>query len=881
MVKVLSQKTDNIVLVIDSCHSGTVSRGALIARGANQPFGPAKCPAGGCRADAGQGEGADPAKFVLLTASRPDQLAYEKTYPNREDEAAGLLTDTLVSALSALPSGATYDALMARMRAAMQAYSGTQDPTFEGDGGKVIFGSARGAADAGYMVRKRRGAYEISGGLSSGFAVGTVLGVFPYGTGKAETAISAPLQLRLTAVGVAVSTGVPLNAEQAATPGVQAIETDGGAAYVVKHRFGQQRIRVDARALPEALKTALENVPGVERVSDGTASDFVVRKEARGDGEKTVETLSLIDDTGRAVPLPTCVDQDPLRSVPAADALGWVPLSNALEFALRKRRLVAATSGGGVSDVEGRLRVRTGAQNGPSNPLVLQAGTSFALEVTNQGETTFYPYILEFATDGSVGVMYPYAGRPVEALAPGRTVSFPNYTAGKIRGHQQFALLASKEPIADIAAIGFAPFAYRGCAQARGEVKSTPTPPRPWSLYFVDVFIEQSISRGAGEGSFFYGAAPRAPSTFSGGAPTFVGRRVQPAPSWSLAKSLGAGVLAGAVAGAGVMVLTAEETAEGEQALEWSTVGVGALVGAAVGVAVGLFTRSDGGGRDRPEQNGPQVCFPGAGERACLPKAQTPHHLVRMYLPPNARFGANYRPPQAWMNGRQVDPNTRVASNFTFGEFTSQALRHEDLVVLQPYAVRGLQEVRDAVGGIRISSGFRSPAHNRSVGGKRRSRHMYGDAFDIGRGRIPQRTIMAACKAAGADYVYAYRKTGHVHCDWRNGTTSRGVAERASAPLEITLFRQADGALTAEYPAFAEGEPTIGWRALDAAGVELARQGIPDTTLPDGSFRMETDAELAEMGLNRFMPPAKTVVIEVTIGGSVTARVPMTDVLAE
>lgn len=42
-----------------------------------------------------------------------------------------------------------------------------------------------------------------------------------------------------------------------------------------------------------------------------------------------------------------------------------------------------------------------------------------------------------------------------------------------------------------------------------------------------------------------------------------------------------------------------------------------------------------------------------------------------------------------------------------------------------------LQPLRDAVGPIRVSSGYRNPALNRAIGGSRSSQHCKGEALDI------------------------------------------------------------------------------------------------------------------------------------------------------
>jgi hypothetical protein len=76
------------------------------------------------------------------------------------------------------------------------------------------------------------------------------------------------------------------------------------------------------------------------------------------------------------------------------------------------------------------------------------------------------------------------------------------------------------------------------------------------------------------------------------------------------------------------------------------------------------------------------------------------------------------------------------ASNFTWAELTKGGARipvdatiTQRIVKLSEY----MDEVRSFLGDrpIRVTSGYRDPASNRSVGGARNSRHMYGDAVDF------------------------------------------------------------------------------------------------------------------------------------------------------
>ena len=84
----------------------------------------------------------------------------------------------------------------------------------------------------------------------------------------------------------------------------------------------------------------------------------------------------------------------------------------------------------------------------------------------------------------------------------------------------------------------------------------------------------------------------------------------------------------------------------------------------------------------------------------------------------------------------------RLSSNFTLFEMckSNTATRKnidnsanpETIRQLQLLALNVLQKIRDKVGAIRITSGYRSPALNRAIGGQKKpiSQHTKGQAAD-------------------------------------------------------------------------------------------------------------------------------------------------------
>lgn len=80
-----------------------------------------------------------------------------------------------------------------------------------------------------------------------------------------------------------------------------------------------------------------------------------------------------------------------------------------------------------------------------------------------------------------------------------------------------------------------------------------------------------------------------------------------------------------------------------------------------------------------------------------------------------------------------------------------------------------LERLRAMVGRpLRIVSGYRSPAHNRKVGGAKRSQHLYNRAADIPVGYA----TVAQAEAAGFTGIGSYGEWA-VHVDVRPGRAAR------------------------------------------------------------------------------------------------------------
>lgn len=141
-------------------------------------------------------------------------------------------------------------------------------------------------------------------------------------------------------------------------------------------------------------------------------------------------------------------------------------------------------------------------------------------------------------------------------------------------------------------------------------------------------------------------------------------------------------------------------------------------------------------------------------------------------------------------------------------------------------ALDKLQALRDQLGRpLIVRSAYRSPAHNRAVGGAPRSKHMDGTAFDIAMANHDPVAFEAAARAVGFLGFGYYPRSGFMHIDL-------GPARQWGArfPVRATAF-------AAETPPAREvladsrtmkGSGAAGVATLGAAGVEVAQNVLAE-----------------------------------------------------
>jgi len=249
-----------------------------------------------------------------------------------------------------------------------------------------------------------------------------------------------------------------------------------------------------------------------------------------------------------------------------------------------------------------------------------------------------------------------------------------------------------------------------------------------------------------------------------------------------------------------------------------------------------------------------EVCYPGDDLQydVCAELDPAGHQGAAYDYPSSS--SSNYAKPTWLLELSRVPGDTKVAPNFTRDELAQEW--KGTYGVVQVHAVERLQDLRDEVGALRVTSGYRNPSYNASVGGATFSRHMYGDAFDLQPLSTSLSALSSACSRHGAGFVSVY--TSHVHCDWRDDAQEAAFYGSAAppppAPTAAThraaVVPSLAGLLTAPAEGFDCGEPLREWVAFDADG-----------------------RVIAEATGATFDPPSGAVEVEVTVGRVVTERV--------
>lgn len=116
-------------------------------------------------------------------------------------------------------------------------------------------------------------------------------------------------------------------------------------------------------------------------------------------------------------------------------------------------------------------------------------------------------------------------------------------------------------------------------------------------------------------------------------------------------------------------------------------------------------------------------------------------------------------------NFRQFPDNEWHWPNFRKNEI---ACRGTGELGIDEHSMHCLQALRDTLGSpLIIHSAYRSPSHNRAVGGAKKSQHLLGRAFDVSMLNHDPQSFEAAARRCGFTSFGHYPKQNFMHIDTR------------------------------------------------------------------------------------------------------------------
>lgn len=173
---------------------------------------------------------------------------------------------------------------------------------------------------------------------------------------------------------------------------------------------------------------------------------------------------------------------------------------------------------------------------------------------------------------------------------------------------------------------------------------------------------------------------------------------------------------------------------------------------------------------------------------------------------------------------REVPEGTWRWRNFSPAEI---ACRGTGKLLVNEAALDTLQTLRDRLAKpLIVNSGYRSPEHNRAVGGAKHSKHMDGAAFDIAMTNHDPAAFEAAARAVGFLGFGFYARSGFMHIDlgparqWGERFPPRATAFATETPPAREALAQSRTM---------KGSGAAGVATLGAAGVEVAQDVLAET----------------------------------------------------
>jgi hypothetical protein len=403
LLEQLANKTRNVTFILDSCHSGSLVRGAR-TRGISPdtraaPSVPGAHGKASLRID-GLKAGSRPA-FAFIAAASSRESAFEYFAEGREH---GALTYFLTRQIRASGDGATYRDLMDSVTSNVTAHYPGQHPSLEGaESDQQVFGDSTSLTASFVAASPSSGEPKdvtLNIGALEGATVGSVYDLYAPGT-KTFTAPARPTgRAQIIAVGDFSSEGVLLPGGTV-LPASRAIERE--------HSYGDTRVRLfidqdKASKALESVRSALESTRAVALVKKPTLCDLQLRQDGK--------TIRLLAADSTILSPPVAAGDQGMVSKVVDQVRSWAKWFHVLSISNAQSEIelqftVDASRGRETASFDGQSRLK------------VTEGDLVEATLTNRGGRDLYVAILDLARDGGITIVYPVQEGTQEVLKPG------------------------------------------------------------------------------------------------------------------------------------------------------------------------------------------------------------------------------------------------------------------------------------------------------------------------------------------------------------------------------------------------------------------------------------------------------------------------------
>ncbi len=397
----LTQKTKNVTVILDSCHSGAAARGGTTVREIAPDDRTPPPPADYARSSRELGEGdanfrLNGSNYVLISGCLSSQRSNESVF---NESRYGALTWYLAEALQAAGDDTTYDSMMVEVQKNVSMRFPSQEPQLEGLGtNQIVFGTDKINTQP-YLLTEplSEGKVQIQGGAVYGLKKDSVIEVYSPKTVNFEK--SQPLAK------IKIFQLEDFSSQAEVVQGQRSIPK-GSKALIEAIHFGSTAIPIyiDVQSVP-ALKTVRQALDKMETLS----LSFVKKKSGA--------QLILQEQHGKVVlqsgdleflrpPIPITksnFENDVITTV--KDFVQWLTV---LELKNPNPRF----------SIKLQIQRQKDSPNSRAPQQVI-SDTSLTYRVLNNSARDLYVYIFDVSSDGCVYLLHPPVKGEHEALPSG------------------------------------------------------------------------------------------------------------------------------------------------------------------------------------------------------------------------------------------------------------------------------------------------------------------------------------------------------------------------------------------------------------------------------------------------------------------------------